>query len=127
LIEFIRLLDINEGFAVGWRGFIIRYSDSVVSVGENHSLIPEEFNLYQNYPNPFNPSTTIIYEIPERHLVSIAVYDLLGREVAVLINEEKSAGEYEVEFNGSELSSGIYFYQLKAGSFVETKKMILLK
>jgi len=101
-----------------------------------------EFSLSQNYPNPFNPATKIKFEIPgqarnDNTLVTLKVYDILGREVATLVNEEKPAGEYEVEFsakggsasggNASTLPSGIYFYQLKAGSFVETKKMILLK
>jgi photosystem II stability/assembly factor-like uncharacterized protein len=93
-----------------------------------------EFSLSQNYPNPFNPSTKIKYEIPASlnpskggTLVQLVLYDILGREVTVLVNEEKQAGEYEVEFNGTALPSGIYFYQLKAGQFVETKKMILLK
>ena len=87
--------------------------------------------LSQNYPNPFNPSTTIRYEIPERSFVTIKIYDVLGNEIATLVNEEKSAGSYEVIFN-TEASiknpaSGIYFYQLSAGNYTETKKMILLK
>ena len=88
---------------------------------------PKRILLSQNYPNPFNPSTTIRYSIPNARNVTIKVFDVLGKEVATLVNEEKSSGEYEVEFNASSLPSGIYFYQLKAGSFVETKKMILLK
>ena len=80
-----------------------------------------------NYPNPFNPSTTIKYQIPQLSLVTLKVYDVMGSEVATLVNEEKSAGTYEVEFNATGLTSGIYFYQLKADSFVETKKMILMK
>ncbi|MEP0862683.1 MAG: T9SS type A sorting domain-containing protein, partial [Ignavibacterium sp.] len=91
--------------------------------------IINNFILEQNYPNPFNPSTKIKYVIPNgvRNLVTLKVYDVLGNEVATLVNEEKPAGIYEVEFNASKLSSGIYFYKLQAGSFVETKKMILLK
>jgi hypothetical protein len=95
---------------------------------------PQEFSLSQNYPNPFNPITKIKYTIPyvETHrdaslLVTLKVYDVLGNEVAILVNEEKPVGEYEVEFDGSELPSGIYFYQLKAGDFIQTRKMILLK
>jgi hypothetical protein len=88
---------------------------------------PTEFSLSQNYPNPFNPATSLQYSVSSRQIVSLKVYDLLGNEIATIVNEEKPAGEYEVEFNGIELSSGIYFYQLKAGSFIETKKMILLK
>jgi hypothetical protein len=86
----------------------------------------------QNYPNPFNSSTTITYEMPQSGLISIKVYDILGREVATLVNEEKSAGSYEVQFNTysgnvRNLTSGIYFYRLTAGNYTETKKMILLK
>ncbi|HSW56269.1 MAG TPA: T9SS type A sorting domain-containing protein [Ignavibacteriaceae bacterium] len=107
----------------------------IVAVDENDfdiNLIG--FKLEQNYPNPFNPITSIQYAIgslPDgkagRQFVTLKVYDLLGREIATLVNEEKPAGEYEVEFNGSTLPSGIYFYQLKAGEFSETKKMLLLK
>ncbi len=96
---------------------------------------PKEFMLYQNFPNPFNPVTKLKYSIPSVTLrqaqsdirVTLIVYDILGREVTTLVNEEKPIGEYEVEFNAANLPSGIYFYQLKAGGFVETKKMILLK
>jgi hypothetical protein len=88
---------------------------------------PATFSLEQNYPNPFNPTTSIQYAIGSRQIITLKVYDVLGNEIATLVNEEKPAGEYEVEFNASELTSGIYFYQLKSGSFVETKKMILLK
>jgi hypothetical protein len=96
---------------------------------------PSDYRLNQNYPNPFNPITKIRYTIPQRSFVSLIVYDVLGNEVTILVEEEKSAGEYEGEFDGSELTSGIYFYQLKAGdpsigsgqNFIETKKMILMK
>jgi hypothetical protein len=87
----------------------------------------EYFQLYQNYPNPFNPATKIVYSIPQRSFVSLKVYDILGSEVAVLVDEIKPAGEFENEFDGNELTSGIYFYQLIAGNHSETKKMILLK
>ena len=89
--------------------------------------IPKEFSLLQNYPNPFNPRTTIKYLIPQKSFVSITVYDMLGREVSKLVNEEKLAGSYEVQFDGSRLSSGVYFYRLHAGSFFKTKKLVLLK
>jgi hypothetical protein len=95
----------------------------------------QSFSLSQNYPNPFNPSTVISYRLPVIGFVTLKVYDILGREIAALVSEEKTAGEYEVEFNaanlpsrqGSALTSGIYFYQLKAGEFTQTKKMILLR
>jgi len=86
-----------------------------------------EYELNQNYPNPFNPVTTIIYQIPEKGYVTLKVYDVLGNKVATLVNEEKPAGNYEVEWNALSLPSGIYFYQLRANNFIESKKMILLK
>ena len=97
--------------------------------------IPESFQLFQNYPNPFNPSTNIKYQVSSletRHasslqIVTIKIYDVLGNEIATLVNEEKPAGTYEVEFDATNLPSGIYFYQLKSGSFVSIKKMVLLK
>lgn len=94
--------------------------------------IPTQLRLEQNYPNPFNPVTTIKYSIElkvksEKSKVKIYVYDVIGNEVAVLVDEQKSAGEYQVQFNGTNLSSGIYYYQLVVGDFVQTNKMILLK
>lgn len=94
--------------------------------------VPSEFNLFHNYPNPFNPTTTIRYQIPKRASVLIKVYDLLGREVTTIINEEKSSGEYQVEFNGNDLPSGVYFYVLTAQSengnnFKQGRKMLLIK
>ena len=97
------------------------------TVGIKDFSVPTEYILYQNFPNPYNPTTTIKYQIPELSFVTLKVYDVLGNEIATLINEEKPIGSYEVEFDGRGLSSGIYFYKLQAGSFVETKKMILLK
>jgi hypothetical protein len=97
--------------------------------------IPEQFRLEQNYPNPFNPHTTIKFSIPEMSRVILKVYDIIGNEVATLVNETKSPGSYEVSFNASRFASGVYFYSLRAinpstGSgqvFVQTKKMILMK
>ncbi len=98
---------------------------------EGFSNPPNNFFLYQNYPNPFNPTTNIRFRIAEFGFVTLKIYDVLGNEITILINEEKHAGEYEVEFNlpasRQGPASGIYFYQLKAGSFIQTKKMILLK
>ena len=88
---------------------------------------PISFSLEQNYPNPFNPSTTINYRIPELSFVTIKVYDVLGSEIITFVNEQKPVGRYTVEFDATNLSSGIYFYQLQAGNFVETKKMVFLK
>ncbi|MCH7771675.1 MAG: T9SS type A sorting domain-containing protein, partial [Bacteroidetes bacterium] len=88
---------------------------------------PSEFKLEQNYPNPFNPTTTIKYQIPELGLVTLKVYDILGREVKELVNAEKPVGTYEVVFNAKSLPSGIYVYELQAGDYIETKKLVLLK
>ncbi len=93
----------------------------------NTQTVINEYTLYQNYPNPFNPITKIKYQIPALSFVSIKIYDVLGNEIASPIYEEKPVGTYEIEFNASALSSGVYFYQLQAGDFAETKKMLLLK
>ncbi len=104
----------------------VSYKDVTVNV-ENEFDFRKSFNLSQNYPNPFNPHTTIKYEVPIAASVSLKVFDVLGREVATLINEEKSVGSYEITFYAGNLPSGAYFYQLKADSFIETKRMILMK
>lgn len=105
---------------------IVRYMLNIVNVDEDISL-PETFELYQNYPNPFNPITNIQFQIPNSGFVSLKVYDVIGKEVATLVDEYKPAGMHNVQFTMNNLTSGIYFYQLKAGSFTETKKMILIK
>ena len=114
-------------FAGSYSGYFFRSINSTTPVENEIDKNPSQYFLLQNYPNPFNPSTSITYQIPKPELVSLKVYDVLGREVAVLVNEEKSQGSYEVQFIGNGLTSGIYFYQLKAGNYSETKKMILLK
>ena len=98
----------------------------VTEVNEDLSFV-NSYGLSNNYPNPFNPSTKITYSIPERSNVSLKVFDLLGSLVAELANGEIEAGTYDINFNASQLSSGIYFYRLQAGNFIESKKMILLK
>ncbi|MDI6804914.1 MAG: T9SS type A sorting domain-containing protein [Bacteroidota bacterium] len=92
-----------------------------------YTTIPQSVKLYQNYPNPFNPSTSIKYEISKRDLVTIVVYDILGREIKTLLNEIKNPGIYTINWNASNLSSGIYYYQLKTSSSTQTKKALLLK
>ncbi len=94
---------------------------------EDQSIVLSEYILMQNYPNPFNPSTTIKYGIPKRSSVELRIFDILGREVALLVNEEQDAGNYELIFDAGQLSSGVYMYQIKAGKFVETKKMLLIR
>ena len=108
-----------------WRYYL---ADQPSSADEKSGqIIPDEFSLNQNYPNPFNPTTKVRYSIPHSSRVFIKVFDILGNEVKTLVNEVKPAGTYEIEFEAAKLPSGIYFYKIEAGSFVETKKMILLK
>ncbi len=101
--------------------------DQTVGVDEDSNLNPDIFTLQQNYPNPFNPSTTIKYHIPDNEFVTLKVYDVLGNEISTLVNETKSAGNYEVSFNAENLSSGVYFYKLTAGNLSEIKKMMLVR
>ena len=118
------MLSISSGtFQVGSPTFV-----------EDDKNLPINFALEQNYPNPFNPSTKIKFAIPtagnngnQSIQTTLKVYDILGNEVITLVNEEKSAGNYEVNFNASELSTGVYFYTIKAGNFSDTKKIILIK
>jgi len=109
----------------------LRFLDSVINpvtgVFPACSNIISNFNLSQNYPNPFNPTTTIKYSIPKLNFVTIKIYNVLGIEVATLVNEEQTVGTYELNWNAANLPSGVYFYQLRAGNYVETKKMILLR
>lgn len=114
-------------------GLQTKLTDEIVVSVANEEPIPSAFSLEQNYPNPFNPTTNIGFRIADRGFVSLKVYDVLGNEVATLVNEELPAGEYKIEFDAVgisrdlSLTSGIYFYQLLADTFIETKKMLLLK
>jgi len=104
------------------------FVDKLTKVEKDETVgIPASFTLYQNYPNPFNPTTTITYDIPMRANVKLIVYNVLGQEVAILVNELQEAGRYNVKFDASGLPSGVYFYKLEAGKYVEIKKMILMK
>ncbi len=107
-----------------WNEYAAAWQVTFVSAESN---APIRYNLSQNYPDPFNPTTTINYTVPKNSFVIIRVYDILGNEVTTLVNEEKSVGNYNVQFNGSNLASGIYFYSMHAGNYVETKKLILMK
>ncbi|NNG26723.1 MAG: T9SS type A sorting domain-containing protein [Ignavibacteriaceae bacterium] len=102
------------------------FGEIVASV-DHGNISPSAFSLNQNYPNPFNLSTEISYWLLKQAFISLKVYDVLGNEIASLVNEEKPTGKYKVDFNAAGLTSGIYFYQLKSGSFIQTKKMILMK
>jgi len=112
----------------GWGEFseVGTFVVNITNVDEGNQL-PVEFSLEQNYPNPFNPVTTIKYSIMERLPVELVLYDILGRVIKVLVNDEKDAGYYKIEFNAGNLASGVYLYKLQAGDFVETKKMVLMK
>ena len=110
----------GSGFDIGCYEFT-----NALEVDEENN--PESFHLFQNYPNPFNPTTTIVFRIAEFEFVNLRVYDVLGNEVATLVNEEKPAGEYEISFDGTVLSSGVYVYQLIAENYIFTRKMLLLK
>jgi hypothetical protein len=115
-------LDTYGGPALATSGAFV-----ITEVSDEELININNFCLNQNYPNPFNPSTTIKYSIPYSDIVNIKVFDILGREVAVLLNEYKPAGTYNIEFNANKFTSGVYFYQLNAGSYLETKKMMLMK
>jgi hypothetical protein len=123
----VLLADGNDGLYI--------FKHQIVTDIKNEPQLPNEFILYNCYPNPFNPTTKIRYSVPfvETHSgasvqnISLKVYDVLGSEVATLVNEEKAPGNYEVKFDASRLSSGVYFYRIQAGSFYQVKKMILTK
>ncbi len=108
-------------------GGISRYGQPILGVNPISNTAPDKYLLSQNYPNPFNPVTKINFAIPKSGLVTIKIYDLLGKEVRTLVNETKNAGSYSVDFNGSELSSGIYFYKINVNGFSDIKKMTLIK
>jgi len=106
----------------GWGGF----QETIVSVGDDN-ILPEEYSLAQNYPNPFNPGTTIKFTLPDQGFVTLNVYNILGEDVANIISEELDAGNYKYDWNATSLPSGIYLYRIQAGSYIETKKMVLMK
>jgi hypothetical protein len=107
--------------------FFGQQQNSLPDENDNNQLAPDDFALRQNYPNPFNPSTKISFALPNQEMVSIKVFDILGRQIDVLMNEVKDPGYYEINFNAETLPSGTYLYEIRAGSFIETKKMILIK
>ena len=118
------------GYAAGFSGLIARTNNAgglteVKNISKR--TIPQKFSLSQNYPNPFNPSTVINYQLPMNSHVILKIYDVLGKEIAVLVNEEHSAGNYSINFEASKLSNGMYFYRLQAGNTIETKRMMLIK
>lgn len=124
----IDFLNSNTGFICGTNGTILKTTTGGnTAISQITSNIPTNFKLEQNYPNPFNPTTNIRYSIKENTFVALKVFDVLGRMVNILVNQDQKAGEYEVSFNGENLSSGVYFYTLKTEKYNETKRMLLLK
>ena len=118
-----------SGFSTGYLSQTEILTDTLSTVGilNINSNNPEKFFLSQNYPNPFNPATKINYELRVTNYVSIKVYDLLGNEISSLVNKKQNAGKYEIEFDGSNLSSGVYFYKIVSGDFIAVKRMVLMK
>jgi photosystem II stability/assembly factor-like uncharacterized protein len=126
----IKFVNENTGFICGYRSVLRKTTNGgfdPIGIEPISTEIPSGFSLHQNYPNPFNPTTRIKFDIPKASLVRLTVYDILGRQVAELVNENLNAGVYEYSWSGAELSSGIYFYKLQAGDFVETRRMVLIK
>jgi photosystem II stability/assembly factor-like uncharacterized protein len=124
-------IDTSVGWAVGYRGIVIRTTNggwgAPSAVGDPASGLPAECTLLPNYPNPFNSSTTITYELPQSSIVRLQVCDMLGREVALLVNERRDAGVHEVKFDATALSSGVYFCRLSAANVIQTRRLLLLR
>ena len=106
---------------------IYRAQLSPTAIADDETALPGKFNLAQNYPNPFNPSTTISYQLPNANRVKLSVYDMLGREIQTLVNEYQNAGQHTVRFDAQQLPSGVYFYNINAGNFQATRKMLLIE
>ena len=123
------ILKVNDQ-ATGDTGMIERYCLNIIYnavLAVNNQQVPVKYELAQNYPNPFNPITRIKYSVPKQSFVIIKIFDILGREVKTLVNEIRTAGSYEVDFNASYLASGVYFYRMESGDFTDVKKLVLLK
>ena len=118
--------DLNGGSAQTKRPNIGLILNAIIGINEGNKIV-KEYSLHQNYPNPFNPITKITFDIPRRSFVELKIFDVLGREVNKLVSEEKREGRYTIDFDGSGLSSGVYFYSMSAGDFVQTRKMLLIK
>ncbi|MCW8849205.1 MAG: T9SS type A sorting domain-containing protein, partial [Melioribacteraceae bacterium] len=117
----------NPQFTVAMLNAALNEMKGITNVNMEDGLVPEQYELSQNYPNPFNPTTTIKFSIPEASNVKVTVFDAIGREVAVLVNDQMSAGSYNVDWNAGNITSGIYLYRIESGDFTAVKKMILLK
>ncbi|MBK7380039.1 MAG: T9SS type A sorting domain-containing protein [Ignavibacteriales bacterium] len=119
----------DEGYLYAGTRFngVYRTFQTLTDVEDQPAVYPSEFLLEQNFPNPFNPGTKISWQSPAGSWQTLKIYDVLGNEIATLVNEYREAGSYEINFDASSFSSGVYYYQLKAGNFIETRKMILLR
>ena len=124
---YFRVKGMMESIETNWSQVKSFWYVNTTDVKDDHDDMLEGYHLYQNYPNPFNPNTEIKYSVLNSSRVEVKVFDVLGNEIETLVNEEKPAGSYELTWNAANLPSGIYFYRLQAGDFVQTKKMILLK
>jgi photosystem II stability/assembly factor-like uncharacterized protein len=118
----------NEGVICGGNGCIVQYQTSVSSISSNNEIqTPGNYVLNQNYPNPFNPKTVISYSLMENRHTTLKVFDVLGKEVAVLVNQKQNAGRYSVEFDASDFTSGVYFYSIESGEFRDIRRMMIIK
>ena len=117
--------EIHKSNNIGWK--VLNIQGSATAVDNERDTRISSFELSQNYPNPFNPTTFIDYALPKSSFVTLKVYDILGREVKTLVNKQMPAGHFRVQFDGSNLASGVYFYRINTGDFIQTKKLILLK
>jgi hypothetical protein len=127
----IHIINQNKAWITGEKGTLLTTSPGTelfTSINENHEgFLPQTISLKQNYPNPFNPTTTISYQIPDAAHVTIQVFNLMGQQVATLVNTKQQAGDHQVSFNATDLASGIYFYRINTDSYSQTKKMMLIK
>lgn len=126
-IGFVDFSEAITAYIVGDSGTIQKTTNGGVFVSNNNTTIPDMYALHQNYPNPFNPGTTITFDLPKSGFASLIIYDVLGREVAILLNKRLTAGSYIGKWNAEDYNSGVYFYRLTAGDYVETRKMLLVK
>ena len=124
----------GDGCTAAWTATALAYRCNtcftvtpINGTGNNTTLIPGDYSLSQNYPNPFNPVTQIKYDLPKQGFVTLKVFDILGREVSKLVNETKSPGTYLVDFDGTNLASGVYFYKLEVNGYSDIKRMMLIK
>jgi hypothetical protein len=117
----------KSGFGARYYGCRCQSRFTITGISQHENQLPKQIELYNNYPNPFNPTTNIPFYLPSRSATTLKIFDALGKEVAVLVNKELPAGSYTYQWNAGNKTSGVYFYQLQAGTFTETKKLLLLR